>query len=273
MLNIEKPNSTNPKQRNPSMIFQDKFMELNEKQICYYIMISFDDPSLPIFLYKKTEDSNCNEEKWEIYRKIINPNNQYCATMNFFYNEVNKKTLLYFGFSSSNIGIYDLKADKFEKTELETKARVTSLNFLFRKKHSTSSIFYFFIFFLTHFKGEGFLIYSDDSNTLIIANIETNKIVRKIALNNVSSILDCIIWNSFHNNSEPIYLIMATENSNSIQILNFDDLNVLFIKNFKKPPYNLLKVLKKKTGEKDKECLSCFLENADMSKIMIYERK
>ena len=149
MLNIEKPNSTNPKQRNPSMIFQDKFMELNEKQICYYIMISFyGDPSLPIFLYKKTEDSNCNEEKWEIYRKITNPNNKYCYTMNFCYNEVNKKTLFYFGFSESNIGIYDLKADKLEKTELETKYNVTSMNFLFRKKQSTSNIFTFLFLFI-----------------------------------------------------------------------------------------------------------------------------
>lgn len=40
-----------------TMIFQDKFLELDWKNSCY-ILISFEDFSLTIFLYKKTLDSN-----------------------------------------------------------------------------------------------------------------------------------------------------------------------------------------------------------------------
>jgi len=220
---------------------------------------------LPIFLYKYTKDS---EEKWVIYRKIANPNNQICFTLNFCYNEVIKKTLFYFPFDSSTIGIYDLKADKLEKTELQIKRGVTSMNFLFREKQSTSNLLNVF-----HLEEEGFLIYSQWTSTLIIANIETNKIVRKTTLNNVAYIYDCVIWNSFPNNLEQIYLIVATQYSDSIQILNFDDLSILFIKKLEKRPINLLKVLKKKAGEKDKECLSCFIETGDDNKIIIYEKK
>ena len=225
-------------------------------------MIAFKEVSLPILLYRKTKTNEVT-----IFRKIANPVNNCCYTINYCYDEIERKTCFFFGFSKSYVGMYDLKFDKWEKTEFETTGDVSSMNFLFRKKNSTSSIS-----LMNLDQRERFLIYSQWNKTLVIANIDTRKIVRTIDLKDVSSIADCCVWNTYQNNSQSKYVIVTTKDSNSIQILDFDNFNVLFIKKLETNPISLIKFYKKideKNQENYQECISCFLQN----KIAIFERK
>ena len=122
-------------------------------------------------------------------------------------------------------------------------------------------------------QNEGFLIYSQYNKTLIIGNLETRQIVRKIDFPHVCKILDCSVWNCPQGScAEETFLVMATREKNSIQIIDFDSLGVLFIKKFEHYPINLIKVLKK-DQENYKESVSCFFEDGEASKIVLFEKK
>jgi len=259
-----------------AMIFKDQFNELDansedELSNCYIMMTLYEGSPPPILLYKKIRDCNTNEDKWELFRKIATPyDNKNCFTLNFYEDEIDRKTRFFFGFSSSYIGIYDLKANSWEKTDFETENRVNCIKFLFRNINSNKST----SLNESENKIEPFLIYCLNTNNLIIGNIKTRKIVRKIEINNVSHIYDCCIWNSSSNNyNKQLYLLVATAgSSSSIQILDFDNSNLLFMKNLEKFAVNLTKV--KKVGEKNyKECLASFLGDGDSSQIVVLERE
>ena len=71
-------------------------------------------------------------------------------------------------------------------------------------------------------------------------------------------------------------MIVAIRDSNTIQILDFDNLNSppIHVKNVNKGPLNLMKFVKKVVVEKEEcyqECLACFSERGDTSKIVIFE--
>jgi len=262
-----------------AMIFHDKFKELYETkekdELSYcYLMMTFNEALTPIYLYKNIKDSSSNQTKWNIFRKITNPANKLCYTMNFYYDESVNKTIFLFGFSESHIKIYDLDANKWENTEFETKNSVSSINFIFRKKNPSN------IRFFQSFESqiESFLIYSQRANNILtIGNMKTRKIVRKVDLPKVSDINDCCVWNSSNENSENVsYFLVSTYDLHSIHILDFENLNVLFIKKLEKFPVNLIKILKK-VGEKNQksyqESLSCVFEYANTSKIVIWEGK
>ena len=262
-------------------IFHDKFKELDSKSFknnekdeithCY-VMIVLNDPLLPILLYRRVNESIfSNGLKWELFRKIANPLKKHCYTINFHYDEALSKTRFYFGFSQKFIAIYDLKTNKWETTDFETKDRVNSIEFFFRKRMMTVASFT--SLYSVENQTEGFVIYSQYNRTLVIGNLETRQIVRKIEFPHVCKILDCYVWNSPHDNYiGETYLVMVTREKNSIQIIDFDSLNVLFIKKFEQYPINLVKVLKK-DQENYRESVACFFEDGDASKIVVFEKK
>ena len=251
-----------------AMIFKDQFQELINPMVsndmestiikdsdCFMILTLWD-AELPILLYKNIRTER-NEERWELFRKIQNPLNRFCFTINFYYDEISNKTRFFFGFCSSFISIYDFANDKWEQTEFVTKNVVYSINFFFKNIKTSEK--------------DSFFIYTHAQN-IIIGNLETKKILRSVELPNVTCICDCCVWDS----TGGTYLLVATNNLNSIQIIDLETLSVVFVKNLDKFPINLTKVL---NGDDDPKCtntremLSCFLEYGDNSSISIFDLK
>ena len=262
-----------------AVIFHDKFKELDKNFASCYVMISLYDSSSPLLLYKNFEDNmentSNNEDKWEIFRKILNPTKNFCFTMNFYHDELLKKTIFYFGFSESFIALYDFKNEQWEgeKHIFPTTDRVNSINFIFMKNKFSCGLKN------NENVKNGYLVYTQENNEVIVGDIKNRKIERKVELKDVSCIYDCHFWG---NNSEKNYLIVATYSVKlkSIQILDFDTLNVLFVKKLDQFPVNIMIVPRKKIKKCEKipeenynECLSCFLGKGDTSKILLFERK
>ena len=223
-----------------AVIFDDKFGELSNDKDEVFALISLALEDAPLVIYK----INTNE----IIKKIENPTKAFCRMINFFYDDNLLKTLIFCGFSRSQIKLYDLKLENWDKKSFETKEHVTSMNFVFEDD-------------------EKFLIYTQGNNSIVVANIEQGKVLRGVGLKNTEYIYDLCIWNT----PDQIYLIIATYNQNSIKILNFDNLNILCSKetaNFR--PINILKVLLRESeNRKFKEGLVSFHTFGD-SPIMIH---
>ena len=138
----------------------------------------------------------------------------------------------------------------------------------------TKNVVYSINFFFKNIKTsekDSFFIYTHAQN-IIIGNLETKKILRSLELPNVTCICDCCVWDS----TGGTYLLVATNNLNSIQIIDLETLSVVFIKNLDKFPINLTKVLKAvddTKGKNTREMLSCFLEYGDNSYVSIFDLK
>ena len=74
--------------------------------------------------------------------KSNRPIEKMCYTMNFYHDCIKTKTLLFCGFSDSNLKIYDLKSDSWLPQQFETQDFVTSIHFLFKKKKPQNLVFY-----------------------------------------------------------------------------------------------------------------------------------
>ena len=115
----------------------------------------------------------------------------------------------------------------------------------------------------------------------MVGDLNTGKIKRKVDLLDVNEIYDCCVWNdgSSEKNGDKtsiIHLILSCSGSNSIIILDFYTLTVLYMKRNKLCPYNTIKMLTKIDDGTDKnysEGLACFLGNLFPSKIVLYEYK
>jgi len=111
--------------------------------------------------------------------------------MNYFHDDKLQKTRFFFGFQSKYIATYDLKDNLWGKTEFATIGLVSSINFFFKRKLRKNN--------LTDEESqlnEWFLIYTQHScNSVIIGNVGTGKIARKVDLTNVNHISDCCLWN------------------------------------------------------------------------------
>ena len=104
-----------------ALIFFDKYKELDYHETVFdtdklkigsllsfcYIMVTTSDKS--ILLYKNT-NNYYNEENWVLYRRIqMETKTTACYKIDFFYDEILKKTKFYFGFSEKYIANYDLQ--------------------------------------------------------------------------------------------------------------------------------------------------------------------
>lgn len=255
-----------------AIIFDDRFNEIEGNQSAknkIYAFITFDDGNLPIRMYSFIENEgnyNNNNSNWEIYTEIPNPLKKECFTINFFHDEELLKTWIFFGFCF-NIINYDLKANKWGEKQFKTSDNVTSIQFLFRERKLLESV--------RNRKNqsqfERFLIYTCwYNNTIVVADINTGDISRKVELLNVESINDICLWNNnkfggsnnntSNNNNAGLenYLIVVTQNQNSIKILNFEDLSILHCKELVESkgkmiiiPTNVIKVLTKGNDDKD----------------------
>ena len=257
-----------------ALIFQDKFYEINNSTYspCCYIMISAcsevsfypKEPEIKkLFLYKNSEIT----KEWELVREIKNPTNQKCKTVNFYYYEVLKKTLFFFGFSKSYVALYDLKIDKFQESKCKfatTDGDVSWINFIFKRKKTNDAVN------LQSFENYDYLAYintkkntySYEADNILIGNITTGEIVKQIKLD--ENICDCCVWNNTIDKTT--YLIVATKLS--IQIIDFNSMKVSFVLKIENT-LNLAKVLcqpseksKKENGEESgySECLSILRE-------------
>ena len=265
-------------------IFDDKFNELikNDRineikkvrtndffwNFCYLMIATYNSS---IFLYKNTENS-INNDNWVLFRQIKSPINKTCFTMDYFQDERLNKTRFYFGFASEYIATYDLENNTWGKTEFLTKSRVTSMNFFVDKRSLENNNLQINQRYLIYY-----LIYTQESNEpLTVGNIDSGKIVRKADSQKLKAIYDCCIWNyGFRDNTldksavKSIYLIAVC--NNSIIVLDFDNLNVLLVKEFNEDPINVAKTWMKIENEDKKESyegLVCIGQ-----KIVHYENK
>ena len=258
-----------------AMIFFDKFGELSKDEdkifrpeklkteefwgFCY-ILITTNDKS--IFLYRYTN------KKWLLHSRITNPFNEKCLTINYFHDEKLNETRFFFGFSSYCIAKYDIKDNSLGKTEFITRNGVSSISFVFKKQENQDT--------------ESFLIYTQrDCNSLIIGNVNTGKIARKVDLPNVKQIYDCCVWNgSSEKNGEnasnsKIYLILSCEGEiHSIRILDFDGLGILYVKEMVERPVNSVKVLMRVNDHAEyNEGLVSLMRVEKTGKILLYKNK
>ena len=206
-----------------AIMFDDKYSELLSEKVSdekgIYVILSFNNIELPINLHKLNTDGGT-----QLIRKINNHNNETCITINFYYDDIIEKTVFFFGFTESFIKLYDLKSNSWLKQKFETKSGVTSINFIlknvnkYEKLHSED---------LNNLKIiERFLIYTQNNNLIVIGNIDTGSIIRQVEIPDIEFIYDLCIWNYADSNMH--HLIIATKDKNSIKILNFDDLHVVF---------------------------------------------
>ena len=257
-----------------AVIFVDKFREIisqHEKVLdvkndiqgdVLYVMIATNNKS--ILLYKKMIN-DFHTENWVLHKKIEHPFKFICTTMAYFHDEELKKTRFFFGFTNECISIYDFKGNNWEKTEFETRSYVSSMNFILKKT-------------------EYFLVYTQlEYYSIIVGNSKSGKVVRKVDLENVTHIHDCYVWNDGYrekSGSDSIlnntYLIASCWGTpHSIVILDFENLNVLFVKNMSQNPVNSIKTLRKiRKNNKEEEYqdgLACFMGNSISSEIVLYE--
>ena len=232
-----------------AVVFDDQFKEINEKaneKENVYVLMAFLEVNLPFRIYRIKID----EGKGEIIREIKNTDRNYCYTINFFHDAFYSKTCIFFGFSHSFIGMFDLKSEIFTK-KFQTVANVTSINFIFKNPNDKEKI-------------KRFLLYGQLNNLIIIANIDTGSIIKQVALPNITFLYDICLWDMIKG-----YVIIPTSNKNSIKLMDLENLVVLKSKEMGDAvPLNILKVLIK--DREWKECMVLFLDGGYFP-IMFYE--
>ena len=104
-------------------------------------------------------------------------------------------------------------------------------------------------------------------------------------MENVTHIHDCCVWNDgdggkigSDSNINNTYLIASCWGTpHSIVILDFENLNVLFVKNMSQNPVNSIKTVRKiRKSNKEEEYqdgLACFMGNSMSIKIVFYENQ
>ena len=132
-------------------------------------------------------------------------------------------------------------------------------------------------------KTENLLVYTQlEYYSIIVGNSKSRKVVRKVDLENVTHIHDCCVWNDGYGEKigsvNNTYLIASCWGTpHSIVILDFENLNVLFVKNMSQNPVNSIKTVRKiSKNNKEEEYqygLACFMGNSVSSKIVFYENK
>ena len=241
-----------------AVIFDDKFDEIAESKkkdtmSGIYAMISFfDSLNSPMRIYKLN-----GEEKGQLVMEIPNPLGQYCCTINFYHDEIRSKSCFSFGFSNSFVKIYDLKSKVWVK-EFESQDAVLSINFVFRNNSINQE------------KIEPFMVFTQGNNSIVLADINKGTIIKQVSLQNISCVRDLCVWDPLKNN----FLIIATDNQNTLKVLNFENLKILASKETinNSVPVNLIKVLKKDQKTKEiKECIVLCQGQGSDSQILLYE--
>lgn len=248
---IYKINTNSGKGVLSAIIFDDKFHELDaihveneEFRSNTYAIICVNSISDPIRLYK------LNFNGVEVIREFENPFSSKCC-LNFHYDEINYKTNLFFGFSDSFIKIYDLKSKNWLEQSFLTQKDVLTIIFFKNKANET------------------IIVYTEESNRITFANTHNGKIIKVLQIPHIYIIPDICEWGL----SSEKYLILATHDRNSIQIMNFETFEVVYsdAKDDIKPT-NILKAIKKDQITKEiKECIVCLEGCGVNSKITLYE--
>ena len=219
-------------------IFDDKFNELKTyKQKGIYAIISYYDDDCPISIYSLNE----NKKHLKI-REIKNPLHKSCFNIDYYYDDKNKKTCYFFGFEKSFIKAYDFKNNGWLANRIETDGIVTSMNFVLKKINE--KIKYMLIF--------------TQNNHVSTVNITGDdwKIIKSRKLHESASINSICVWDYSIKNR----LLITTKKENTVQILDIENLETVFIDSLKKKNefVNILKFLKKDDKNQLKEGLAYF---------------
>ena len=190
--------------------------------------------------------------------KFIKQINSY-PIINFYHDDIKKKTFLFLGFRDGSVYIYDLKAEKIIE-KFTTIADITSIDFIFTKPNIVLNEF------------GRYFIYTEKNDLITIININDDTIKGHIQLENFELITDLCVWNS--DSEYEIYIVISTFN-NSIKVFRFKDLKQVFSIKLEKDsiPYNLVKILdnNKATKTIKKGLIVCQSNGIEGdSKIMLY---
>lgn len=237
--------------------FNKDILDLSEY---FYAIISFFDEKLPLRIYKFEKKAQ-EEGNWRSIIEIPNILNKECRTISVYDIEYQDKTLIFCGFTTSFIKIYNLKENTWDQNkQFPTKSPVNSMKFVKREnsldKNKGDSVL----------KIQYYLIFAQENNTISIADIELGEIIRQVSLENVSRVFDLCLWNNE-------YIIIAAYSENSVKILNFENLQVIKTKKLKanQDPANIIKAIEINPKKKQKgECLVLFRSIGNNSKIKIY---
>lgn len=256
---------TGRKQILSALIFQDQFKEINqnthekdnchekEHQInstcCVYALISFyNSKNENILMYRFiSENSTDKNGKWEQFREINNPANNYCFTINYFHDYTLSKTFILFGFSSHFVKVYNLKDNSWEaQKQFPTTNHVSSINFIIRKtsnennndNNSLRKTIGVQISKKTQISMVRYVIYTQhSSNLVIVGDIDNGTSIKQLPIPNATNNFDLCIWNSIpcssssnskinNNDKQMSYLIVLSydgNNNNALNIINFED--------------------------------------------------
>ena len=239
-------------------VFSDKYQEIidydsNDKS--FYALICF-------FGINKLYKLGINGEKTKMREIIYDNSYQHCCfTINFYHDDIYKKTIFCFGFTDSFIKLYDLKLNSWLKQQFQSVDSITSINFFSKKIMKYDDITK-----STLDNSERFIIYTE-KNKISIGNILTGTIIKEIIIPEVNYINDLCLWNSN-------YFLIATYNENSLKVLNLEDLKIVYTKKIgNSVPTNLIKIItQNQEGKISKECIvSCqSLLHKEISKIELY---
>ena len=146
--------------------FRDKFSEIyNDSDKNVYGVVAFLESCEFFGIY--------DLENGSLARLIENSGSNLCLSLNYFHDENKENTLLFFGCAKGFVKLYELKSKKLTNSFPVT-SPVTSLQYFTANK----------------------IIYSQrNSNTITIANIETEKIFRKEQISDFSEIYDVCLCN------------------------------------------------------------------------------
>ena len=249
------------------MFFQDKFNELSEiendrfRDVC--ILISFRGE-------KGKQQSNLgllklSKNKIQSIKNISNPVKKECYCINYFHDEVNFKTRVFFGFSHGFVKSYDLKTNSWDTQQFEAKGFVGSLNFVLKRSVCQGEEII-----------ENLILFSNEENSLALANVDTGVILKTLKLNDDAVFGDICLWN-VGEEIEKQFILVSTRDYYSIKVLNLD---LKVIKTFLVDeedsdfdlPVNLMKAFKiDESANKIKECLIGLIGDKESSRVILYE--
>ena len=231
-----------------ALIFDDKYNEIDNNNKLYLI-ITFANANLPISLYRLNSDGT----QEEIIQEIANPCNQICFTTSFFHEESIKKTLIFLGFSKSFIKIYDLQSNNWLEQEFETNTDISSINFITQKETN-----------------QNLIMFTQWNNIIVLADILTGDIFKKISISVVECIFDLCMWDT-----KPNYVLIATYNENCIKVLDMTNFKIVgSLQTSSHRPINVSKILIKDASTmKFKECLvSCLYLKDEQNSILLFTK-
>ena len=205
------------------VVFEDLYSEIIPSQINQsnkdlYAILSFEDEDAPLLMYKIDGENQAGE----IIKEIVNPCQQYCRSMNFYYNEELCKCFIVCGFKGS-VKIYDIALGQWLPKEFKTKlAGVSSLEILQRKVKVKSSSQFEINYYL-------FVGLLSKNNNLMFCNLSTMNIISTISIPNSESVRDVSIFvNDVENVKNKELALIACKHFNSIKLVtNFEDLKIL----------------------------------------------